>query len=70
MVVKRLGATNAERLLAVYFIPGMGHGGVEYDNLIAAQIDALEQWIDYRERHGAKGAPAPASLGAYPRALR
>jgi pimeloyl-ACP methyl ester carboxylesterase len=67
LVAKRLGAKNAEKALAVYYIPGMGHGGREYDNLIGAQIDALESWIDYRESRGTKGAPAPASLGGYPR---
>ena len=70
LVAKRLGAKNAEKVLAVYFIPGMGHGGAEYDNLIGAQIDVLERWIDYRESHGTKGAPAPESLGGYARASR
>jgi pimeloyl-ACP methyl ester carboxylesterase len=70
LVAKRLGAIAADKVLAVYFIPGMGHGGSEYDNLIGAQIDAVERWIDYRESHGTKGAPAPASLGPYARASR
>jgi pimeloyl-ACP methyl ester carboxylesterase len=70
LVAKRLGANAADKVLAVYFIPGMGHGGSEYDNLIGAQIDAVERWIDYRESHGTKGAPAPASLGPYARASR
>ena len=68
LVAKRLGAKNAEKVLAVYYIPGMGHGGTEYNNLIGAQIDVLERWIDYRESHGTKGAPAPESLGGYARA--
>ena len=68
LVAKRLGAKKAADVLAVYYIPGMGHGGAEYDKLIADQIDALERWIDYRESRGAKGAPAPASLGGHPRA--
>ena len=68
LVAKRLGEKKAGNVLAVYYIPGMGHGGAEYDRLIADQIDALERWIDYRESRGAKGAPAPASLGGYPRA--
>jgi pimeloyl-ACP methyl ester carboxylesterase len=68
LVAKRVGAKSAETVLAVYYIPGMGHGGREYDNVLGAQIDALESWIDYRESRGAKGAPAPASLGGYPRA--
>jgi pimeloyl-ACP methyl ester carboxylesterase len=70
LVAKRMGTKNAERLLAVYYIPGMGHGGAEYDNLIGAQIDVLERWIDYRESHGTRGAPAPDSLGGYARASR
>jgi pimeloyl-ACP methyl ester carboxylesterase len=67
LVAKRLGAKNAGQVLAVYYIPGMGHGGREYDNLIGAQIDALEHWIDYRQSRGTKGAPAPESLGGYQR---
>jgi pimeloyl-ACP methyl ester carboxylesterase len=67
LVTKRLGAKNAGNVLAVYYIPGMGHGGTEYNNLIGAQIDALESWIDYRESRGTRGAPAPESLGGYRR---
>ena len=67
LVERRLGRKNAESLLAVYFIPGMGHGGPEYNDLIGAQVDVLEQWIDYRESRGKRGAPAPESLGGYPR---
>ena len=70
LVTQRLGRQNAENVLAVYYIPGMGHGGAEYNNLIGAQIDALEQWIDYRQSRGARGAPAPESVGGYRRALR
>ena len=69
LVERRLGRKSAERVLAVYYIPGMGHGGTEYNNLIGAQIDALEQWIDYRESGGKRGAPAPESLGGYTREL-
>jgi len=70
LVHRRLGRGNAARVLAVYYIPGMGHGGNEYDALIGVQLEALEAWIDYRQSRGARGAPAPASLGGYPRALR
>jgi pimeloyl-ACP methyl ester carboxylesterase len=69
LVERRLGRNNAEKALAVYYIPGMGHGGMEYDNLIGAQIDALEQWIDYRKSGGKKGALPPESLGGYSREL-
>lgn len=68
-VERRLGKANAEKGLAVYYIPGMGHGGPEYTNLIGAQLDALEQWMDYRESREKSGAPAPESLGGYPRRL-
>ncbi len=67
LVEQRRGKKNAEDVLAVYYIPGMGHGGPAYDNLIGAQIDALEQWIDFRQSGGKKGAPAPESIGGYPR---
>lgn len=69
LVERRLGRAKAEQLLAIYYIPGMGHGGAEYDASLGAQIDALEQWIDYRQSGGKKGAPAPASLSGYPRQL-
>jgi hypothetical protein len=68
LVQRRLGRQGAADVLAVYYIPGMGHGGTEYDTLLGAQIDALEQWIDHRESGGARGAPPPSSLGRYPRA--
>ncbi len=70
LVERRLGQAKADNVLAVYYIPGMGHGGPEYNNLIGAQLDALEQWIDYRESRGKKGAPAPESLGGYERGVR
>ena len=69
LVDRRLGRKNAEAVVAVYYIPGMGHGGPEYDGLIGAQIDALEQWIDFRQSGGKRGAPAPRSLGGHPREL-
>ena len=68
LVERRLGRERAAAVLAVYFIPGMGHGGAPFDALIGAQLDALEQWIDYRQSGGRRGAPAPASLGGHPRA--
>lgn len=69
MVERRLGPRIAEQVLAVYFIPGMGHGGPEYDALIGAQIDALEQWIDHRTSRGKRGLPPPAWLGGHPRVV-
>ena len=38
-------------------------------DLIGAQLEALEQWIDYRESRGKRGAPAPERLGGYPGGL-
>jgi hypothetical protein len=69
LVESRLGRKGAEQVLALYFIPGMGHGGAEYNHLVGAQLDALERWIDYRESGGKRGAPPPATLGGYPRSL-
>jgi pimeloyl-ACP methyl ester carboxylesterase len=67
LVEQRLGGAASQDVLAVYYIPGMGHGGPQYDELIGAQLDALEAWIDYRQSKGKSGAPPPAKLGAYPR---
>jgi hypothetical protein len=69
LVEKRLGRKGAHDVLAVYYIPGMGHGGAEYNDLVPAQIDALEAWIDYQQSHGSRGAPAPNHIGSYPREL-
>jgi pimeloyl-ACP methyl ester carboxylesterase len=67
LVEKVRGLKKAEEVLAVYYIPGMGHGGSQYDGLVPAQIDALEAWIDYHQSKGRSGARAPAMLGIYPR---
>ena len=67
LVERRLGRTASEQVLAVYYIPGMGHGGTQFNDLIGAQIDALEAWIDYRQSNGTRGAPAQSFLGVYPR---
>ena len=69
LVDRRRGQKNAGKVLAIYYIPGMGHGGMEYDNLIGAQIEALERWIDYRKSGGKEGALPPESLGGYSREL-
>jgi hypothetical protein len=67
LVAKTIGQGEAENLLAVYYIAGMAHGGTQYDNLIPAQIDALESMIDYQQSGGSRGAPPPAFIGIYPR---
>ena len=69
LVEKRLGREQAKQVLAVYYIPGMGHGGTEYNDLIGQQIDVVEQWIDYRESRGKRGALPPETIGRYPRAV-
>jgi pimeloyl-ACP methyl ester carboxylesterase len=67
LVERVLGNEPAQDVLAVYYIPGMGHGGAPYDQVIDAQIEALEAWIDYRQSKGRAGAPAPAMIGPYAR---
>src|SRR2546423_13480246 len=67
LVERALGRKGAEKVLAVYYIPGMGHGGTQYNDLVGAQIDALEAWIGYHQSNGRSGAPAPAMIGIYPR---
>ena len=38
--------------LAVYYIPGMGHGGAQFDAMIGPALDALEAWVDHRQSTG------------------
>jgi pimeloyl-ACP methyl ester carboxylesterase len=71
LVEARLGAAAARELLAVYYIPGMGHGGAPYDAAIGPMLDALEAWVDYRQSGGSAGSLPPdvlvGGLGSYPR---
>ncbi len=67
LVESRLGAAGARELLAVYWIPGMGHGGAPFDAWIGTALDALEAWVDYRQSGGKTGAQPPAVLGGYHR---
>jgi len=68
LVEDRFGVAGARDLLAVYFIPGMGHGGAEYDASLGAQLDALEAWVTWHQSGGTAGSPPPAVLmGLYPR---
>ncbi len=67
LVARTIGRREAEKLLGVYYIPGMGHGGTQFDNLIPDQIDALEAMIDYQQSNGRLGAPPPGFIGIYPR---
>jgi hypothetical protein len=71
LVEARFGVAGARDLLAVYYIPGMGHGGAQYDAALPAMFDALEAWVDYRESGGRSGSLPPnvlvGGLGSYPR---
>ena len=67
LVEARFGDAGARDVLAVYYIPGMGHGGAEFNALIGPALDALEAWVDYRESGGSSGSPPPDVLGGYPR---
>ena len=71
LVEQRLGAAAARNLLAIYYIPGMGHGGAPYDASLAAQLDALEGWVTWHQTGGASGSLPPnllvGTLGSYPR---
>jgi hypothetical protein len=66
LVEDRFGVAGARDLLAVYFIPGMGHGGAEYDASLSAQLDALEAWVDWRQSRGTAGSPPPDPLVVSP----
>lgn len=67
LVAKKIGHKRAGNLLGVYYIPGMGHGGAQFDAAIPDQIDALEDMIDYQQSNGTRGFPPPAWIGIYPR---
>ena len=71
LVEARFGVAGARDLVAVYWIPGMGHGGAEFDAMIGAALDALEAWVTYRETGGRSGSLPPdvmvGGLGSYPR---
>jgi hypothetical protein len=71
LVERRFGVAGARDLLAVYYIPGMGHGGAEFDAMIGPALDALEAWVTYRQSGGSAGSPPPnvmmGGLGSYPR---
>lgn len=67
LVASKIGEKAAADLVGVYYIPGMGHGGAQFDAVVPDQIDALENMIDYQQSRGSRGSPPPASIGAYPR---
>ena len=42
------GGHHAKWLVESYYILAWDTSGAEYNDLIGSQLDALEQWIDYR----------------------
>ncbi len=66
LVEARLGS-RARDFLAVYYFPGMGHGGAEYDASLSAQLDALEKWVDWHQSGGRAGSLPPNVLAGVPR---
>ena len=71
LVERSVGTANARNLLAIYYIPGMGHGGAPYDASLAAQLDALEAWVTWHQTGGVSGSLPPnvlvGTMGSYPR---
>lgn len=67
LVEELYGVAGARDVLAVYYIPSLGHGGPEFNALIGPALDALEAWVDYRESGGGIGSLPPEILGGYPR---
>ena len=67
LVEMRYGVAGARDVLAVYYIPGMGHGGAPFNAWIDPALDALEDWVDNHESGGAIGSPPPENLGGYDR---
>ncbi|MEO7193147.1 MAG: tannase/feruloyl esterase family alpha/beta hydrolase, partial [Vicinamibacterales bacterium] len=63
LVEAALGVAASRNYLAIYFIPGMGHGGSQYNNVVSAQLDILEAWVDYLQSKGKVGSLPPSSLG-------
>ena len=67
LVESRLGVVGARDVLAVYFIPGMGHGGGPFNTWLNVAFDALDAWVDWHQSGGAAGSPPPHNLGGYTR---
>ena len=67
LVESRLGPVGARDLLAVYYIPRMGHGGAPFNTCLNVAFAALDQWVDFRQSGGAAGSLPPVNLGGYPR---
>ena len=67
LVESQLGVTGARDVLAVYFIPGMGHGGGPFNTWLNVAFDALDAWVDWHQSGGSAGSEPPFSLGGYTR---
>jgi len=71
LVERRYGVAGARNWLAIYYIPGMGHGGAPYDASLSAQLDALEAWVTWHQTGGTAGSLPPnvlvGGMGSYPR---
>lgn len=67
LVESRLGVAGASDVLAVYYIPGMGHGGAPFNAWLDVAFDALDSWVDWHQSGGSAGSPPPFNLGGYSR---
>jgi len=67
LVESRLGVVKSRDVLAVYFIPGMGHGGGPFNTWLNVAFDALDAWVDWHQSGGTAGSPPPHNLGGYTR---
>jgi hypothetical protein len=67
LVESRLGVVKARDLLAVYYIPGMGHGGGPFNTWLNVAFDALDAWVDWHQSGGTQGSRPPHNLGGYTR---
>jgi len=52
-----LGRRGAEKVLAVYYIPGMGHGGTQYNDLVASRSTRWKRGSTITRATGAAARP-------------
>jgi hypothetical protein len=67
LVESQLGVAGARDVLAVYFIPGMGHGGAPFNAWLNVAYDALDAWVDWHQSGSTAGSEPPFNLGGYTR---
>jgi hypothetical protein len=65
LVESKLGVVGARDVLAVYYIPGMGHGGTPFNIWLNVAFDALDSWVDWHQSGGTAGSVPPFNLGGY-----